>query len=105
MAEMEQVSKIRGGELQDGGGDVLAAALVDLETHAVRLSLGLPSGDLHADKKEAFDTQWKDEVVFHLQDRAGIQGRALLLADALDCQKEVLPGGWIARRKKQPVRV
>ena len=53
------------GDLQDGGGDVLAASLIDLETHAIRRALDLPSADLHTDRREAFDSQWPDGGFSH----------------------------------------
>ncbi|CAE8684589.1 unnamed protein product [Polarella glacialis] len=71
------------GTSQDALKPVAAVVAVDMEVANIRAALGLPCGTFYADKKEAFDSTWREDMLVELYESAGVCGRLFLLADAL----------------------
>ena len=77
------------GNLQDGMGECLTAALLDQETRATLAAQGRPCGDFHSDEREAFDSQSRPEALLALHDRGSIHGRYWLLAAEMMAQTKL----------------
>ena len=71
------------GLAQDAGKDALVVSLADMESAALRAAQDLPFGIVWADRKEAFDTAWRVEILLRLRDQCGIRGRFFSVADQL----------------------
>ena len=62
--------------------------LADIEVHAMRAAIGLPSGDLYADAHEAYDSRARELAIHSAAHWGGVGSRALLvLKDILDCTR------------------
>ena len=68
---------------QQGQYEVLLATLCDNEVHDIRKSLGLPSGDVFADQKEAFDSRCRDLISIRLAGAPDMTAQGLLIAQAM----------------------
>ena len=70
------------GDHQDAKKDIMAIMAADMEVTAIREAAELPCGTAWADRLEAFDRVWREDMLVELHDEAGVTGRRLAIAAA-----------------------
>ena len=74
--------KVAAGELQGGFGDSMVENATSMNTHGIRKSLQLPSGDIFVDRREAFDRKTREEILMAIAEAKNISPRLWLMARA-----------------------
>ena len=89
---------------QQGRCETLLVMLCDNEVHDVRKALGLPSGDVFVDQKEAYDSRCRDLVTIKLGQIKKMSARGLLSASAMMASSlvRVVRGGYASKRALPP---
>ena len=68
---------------QHGRCETLLDMLCDKEAHDIRAALGLPSGDVFADQREAYESRCGDILITQLEKTGKVTARGLVSASAM----------------------